>query len=263
MKILSYATLLLLIALSLAPDLWRGDAAAQNRQTLDARPSLRYPLGTDEFGRDRLTRLLLATRTSILLAPAAALLAVGLAAIAGVCAGAARGRLRVFDAITDLILSLPWLFVLLAVRASLPLDTPPLQLAITTFVFLALLAWAAPARLLERAVARLQKDDFALQSRALGIPALRIWTRHILPNLRPLLAAQFWICTPLFVLGEANLGLLGLGIPEPTPSLGGMLRELQGYGNASNQPWLYAPIVVLILLTASLSIIARSGEMNA
>ena len=69
---------------------------------------------------------------------------------------------------------------------------------------------------------------------------------HLLPNLKPVLRAQFWIFVPVFLLTEANLGLLGLGVLEPMPSLGGMLAELQNYERIPDAPWMLTPAILLL-----------------
>jgi peptide/nickel transport system permease protein len=72
---------------------------------------------------------------------------------------------------------------------------------------------------------------------------------QIAPNLKAVALAQFWTSIPIFLLGEANLGLLGLGVAEPIPSLGGLMREAEGYGRIQSQPWLIAPILLVVLLS--------------
>src|SRR4051794_25482413 len=101
-----------------------GSYSAQFRDAIGSPPSARFPLGTDELGRDRLARLLYGTRVSLLLAPAAALLSTLLAALIGGTAGYFGGLWeRLVGRAIDLFLSLPWLFLLLVVRALLPLNT--------------------------------------------------------------------------------------------------------------------------------------------
>src|SRR5262245_16921940 len=119
----------------------------QFRNDLDSPPSKQYPLGTDELGRDRFSRLLYGMRVSLLLAPAAALLSTLLSAVLGglgAYIGGIWDRLTTF--FIDLFLSLPWLFLLLTVRALLPLNVPPATSVTVTFTLLGLLGWAASAR---------------------------------------------------------------------------------------------------------------------
>ena len=116
-----------------------------------------------------------------------------------------------------MFLSLPWLFLLLTVRALLPLNVPPVTSIVVTFALLGLLGWAAAARVVHASVRTLRNSDFVLQARASGCGRLRLLFVHLLPNLRPILLAQFWISIPVFILTEANLGLMGLGVSEPLP----------------------------------------------
>jgi len=121
--------------------------AKQFREEPDAAPSRQHWLGTDDLGRDRFSRVLYGTRISLLLAPAAAFLAAALAGLLGGVAGYLGGwTKRSLMAATDLVLSLPWLFLLLAVRALLPLNVEPLQSVTITFLILGCLGWAAGAR---------------------------------------------------------------------------------------------------------------------
>jgi len=85
-----------------------------------------------------------------------------------------------------------------------------------------------------------------LLARASGIRPARLLLRHILPNLRGVLGAQFWVSIPVFILAEANLGILGLGVAEPLPSWGSLLRELESFTTASPQPSELVPLLLLI-----------------
>src|SRR5271165_1887985 len=121
--------------------------AEQSRDFISAPPSAKFPLGTDELGRDRFARLLYGTRVSLLLAPAAALLSTLIAALLGGTAGYLGGRWeRLVTSGIDVFLSLPWLFLLMAVRALLPLNTSPVTSVVLTFLLLGCLGWASPAR---------------------------------------------------------------------------------------------------------------------
>ena len=136
--------LLGLVALAslLAGWLCTSSYSQQFRDAISAPPSSKFLLGTDELGRDRFARLLYGTRISLLLAPAAALLSTLIAAFVGGTAGYLGGRWeRVVTSGIDLFLSLPWLFLLLAVRALLPLNTSPMTSVIITFLLLGCLGW--------------------------------------------------------------------------------------------------------------------------
>jgi len=254
---------LLLTALAcVAPALLtRSSYDEQQRDFVNTAPSARFPLGTDDLGRDRLTRLVYGARTSLLLACAAALLATVVAALVGGVAGWLGGRVEKTALWgTDLFVSLPWLFLLLTVRALLPLDVAPATSVAITFLLLGLLGWAGPARVVRSRVRSMAVSDFVLQARACGVSRTRLFVRHILPNVRPVLLAQFFVSLPLFVLSEANLGVLGLGVSEPLPSLGSLLRELQDYSALSSRPWALVPAILLTLVVASLYALATRTE---
>ena len=233
--------------------------AEQSREFISSPPSASFWLGTDELGRDRFARLRYGTRVSLLLAPAAALLATLIAALIGGAAGYLGGRWeRMITSGIDLFLSLPWLFLLLAVRALLPLNTSAITSVMITFLLLGCLGWAAPARIVRAGTMTLAEADFLLQARANGVSRWRLFWRHLIPNLRPILLAQFWIAIPVFILSEANLGLLGLGVSEPLPSWGALLRDLENYSAVLQNPWMIAPAVLLVLVVACLQLLLRT-----
>jgi peptide/nickel transport system permease protein len=223
----------------------------QFREEVSAGPSRAHPLGTDAVGRDRLSRLLYGGRVSLLLAPAAALLSIVMALGAGLGA-ALLGKWweTALAAVIDLFLSIPWLFLLLMVRGLLPLNTSPEASIALTFLLLGVLGWAGPARVAMAAARRQAASDYVLAARASGAGPWRAAVRHILPNLAPVALAQFWTTMPAYLLAEANLSLLGLGISEPLPSWGNLLRELQNLPALPRAPWMLVPLVLLVVTLA-------------
>jgi peptide/nickel transport system permease protein len=248
------AVILVVVVSSLAAHvLAPHDYAAEFRDHPNEPPSRAFLLGTDDLGRDRFSRLLYATRVSVLFAPATALIATAIAAIMGFLAGYRGGWLDTAASILiDLVLSLPWLFALLTLRALLPLDVSSKVSLAMTGLLLAAVGWASGGRVVRASVAALRDSPPLTQARAYGCQPRRLFWFHIIPNLRPVLAAQFWILVPVFLLTEANLGLLGIGISEPIPSIGNMLAELQNYQQIPEAPWVLAPAVLLVTLVASL-----------
>lgn len=238
--------------------------AHQFRSEPDSPPSSQHLLGTDDLGRDRFSRVLYGTRVSLMLAPAAALLSSLLAVLIGGGAGFAGGWVRkCIMSATDLFLSLPWLFLLITVRALLPLNVSPFLSVTITFALLGCLGWAAAARVLCADASTLRESDFIVLARACGTGPWRLLWRHIVPNLRPVVFAQFWISVPVFILAEANLGMLGLGVAEPLPSWGSLLRELQGYSAISGQPWQFVPLLLFVLVVSSFHLALLKQEWSA
>ena len=238
------------------------DYATQFREAPNSPPSHQHWLGTDDLGRDRFSRVLYGTRISLLMAPAAALLSTLLATLVGGAAGYLGGWWeRAAMTVTDLFLSMPWLFLLLAVRAMLPLNVSPVTSVAVTFLMLGLLGWAASARVLCAGARGLRDSDFVLQARASGLHRARLLAVHVLPNLKPVLLAQFWISIPVFIISEANLGILGLGVAEPLPSWGSLLRELESFTSFGFEVWKLVPLVLLVLVVSSFQIILARDEV--
>jgi len=163
--------------------------------------------------------------------------------------------------LADLFLALPWLFLLLTVRAALPLNVTPWTSLVITFGLLSLLGWAGPARVIRTCVKSLKDADFLLQARALGCHPTRLVCLHVLPNLKAPLMAQFWFSVPAFILSEANLSLLGLGVAEPLPSLGALLGELENISAVQSKPWMLAPAVVLLAIMCCFQLIFPKEEV--
>jgi peptide/nickel transport system permease protein len=227
--------------------------AEQFRDHAGEPPTRAFPLGTDELGRDRVSRLLHACRTSLLLAIGTASLAMSLATLIGAVAGFAGGWVdSALSSGMDLMLSLPWLFVLLTLRALLPLNTSPIASMAATAALIGLIGWAPAARVVRANVIGIRNSAPMLYARACGLRDRRLLAVHLLANLKPVLRAQFWIFVPVFLLTEANLGLLGLGVLEPMPSLGSMLSELQNYDRIPGAPWILIPAIMLLGVITSL-----------
>ena len=166
-------------------------------------------------------------------------------------------------AATDLFLAMPWLFLLLAVRAMLPLNVSPMASVAVTFLLLGILGWAASARVLCAGARGLRNSDFILLARASGVSGVRLLLIQVLPNLKPVLAAQFWISIPVFILSEANLGVLGLGVAEPLPSWGSLLREMESFTSFGFEAWKLVPLALLVLVVSSFQIILSRDEVYA
>ena len=251
------------VSMALATFLLPAHYARQYRDIPNATPSSAHPLGTDALGRDSLSRLLYGTRVSLLLAPAAALLSTLIAAFLGSVAGLLGGWFeRIVLAATDLSLALPWLFLLLVVRAILPLDVPPLVSVVIAFLMMGLLGWQASVRVICAAARGVRDSDFLLLARSTGCKPARLVWRHVAPNLRPLFFAQFFISIPLFILTEANLSILGLGVMEPMPSWGNLMRGFEDFSVLAANPWRLVPLVLLVIVVMCFQLVLPQQEVT-
>lgn len=213
---------------------------------VDAPASLMF-FGTDGLGRDVFARFLLGARISLF----AGLLAAGLALAAGFLLGASAGfyggRLdSLLMRLVELFLALPWLYLLLGLRAFLPLRLSALEAFFLIIAVIGLIGWARPARLVRGLVLSARERDFVTAARSFGAPDSHILRRHILPETRSLLATQAAILAPRYILAEVTLSFLGLGIAEPTPSWGTLLANLQRYYVLSSYWWMLAPAIGLV-----------------
>lgn len=232
----------------------------QFRDSPAAPPGGHFLLGTDEIGRDRFSRLLYATQISIVLAPAAAAVSVVLALL---IAPLGRHFLRpVVSVITTICLALPWIFLFIILRAELPLDTGPIVSVLITFGLMGVAGWAWPARIFSAALGDMERSGWMLHARACGMSGRRIALVHVWPHLRSVATAQFRVLVPAYILAEASLGLLGLGVPEPLPSWGNLLRDLQHPDLVRTNPWILAPLFLLMIVMICLEAL-ESGPFPA
>lgn len=242
---LAFILLLTLVAL-LAPVLAPEDPNATDLRNAFASPgSSGALLGTDDLGRDILSRLIFATRVSLV----AAVLAVGVAMALSVPTGLIAGYLggwvdALIMRVADAIMSFPFLILAIAVIGAMG---PGLTNAMVTvgFVFAPRLL-----RLVRAATLEVRQETFIDASRTIGTPTARIIRRHVLPNILSPLVVQASLLTGFAMLAEASLSFLGLGIQPPDASWGVMLER--GFQNISREP----ALVILPGLAIALAVLA-------
>ena len=206
-----------------------------------------YLLGSDAYGRDQLSRFLVGGQVSL----AAGLLGAGLTLLIGLCVGAMAGyyggwRDNVLMRLAELFLALPWLYLLFALRAFLPLAVGPLEAFFLIIAVIGAVGWARPARLVRGVVLSAKERDFVRAARGFGATNGYLLRRHILPETSSVLLTQVAILIPQYVLAEMALSFLGLGVPEPLPSWGNLLSSLQQYSVLVSYWWMYLPSLIMV-----------------
>jgi len=188
-------------------------------------------LGTDELGRDVLSRLVHGTRLSLFVAACATLVTVLIGVTIGLMAGYCGGWVdTVLMRMTDVVLAFPLLLLALALAALLEPGLPSLLIVI------AAVGWTGVARTVRGELLSLCERDFMTAAVALGAAPARLMLRHLLPNVATTVLVMAVLSTSNTVLLDAGLSYLGLGIPVPTPSWGRMLSDSQTYYRTA--PWL-------------------------
>lgn len=213
------------------------------------KPGFRWPefLGTDSLGRSELSRVIYGLRVSLLISVLAATLAFILAVIVGVTAGYMRGWVeRVFDLLLDTILAYPPLMFLLAITAALRPGFMTLTIA------LMFLSFPTQAKVARANTLSFIGREFIVAARAMGAKTSRIIFVELLPNIiLPVMSVTFLSMASLIV-AEGSLSFLGLGIPSPTPALGGMIAD--GRTSLSTAPHMvFVPGIALLLTVFSLN----------
>ena len=204
-------------------------------------------MGTDAYGRDQLSRFLYGGQVSLLRGLLACAISMAAASLLGMLAGYFGGW--VDDALmgaAEISLALPWLYLLVAVRALLPFDEPPRTAFLIICLLLGLAGWARPARLIRATALAARERAYVLASRNFGASSPHILRRHILPQLLPVCATQSSLLIPRYILAEVTLSFLGLGVNEPVPSWGNMLAPLQHYSALIQGWWLFLPALILV-----------------
>jgi peptide/nickel transport system permease protein len=221
-------------------------------------------LGADGFGRDLFSRLLHASRVTLALGFVATLGATALGALLGALAGYTGGRVdAMLMRTSEFLLVLPAIYVVLAVRAALPLVVEPT----TTFVALACIftvfGWPFVAKGVRAIVASEREREYVHAARALGAGPGRVLLIHILPSVRGHMATQATLLLPAFILAEATMSYVGLGFPDRTPTWGTLLQEAANVSMLADAPWVLAPAGAIFVVVLGVNLVLQAPRAHA
>lgn len=206
-------------------------------------------LGADGFGRDVLSRTLYGARASLGLALVATLGTLVIGALLGAWAGAAGGLVeRAVLRAGDVLIVLPLLYVVVALRGALPLVLPLTTVTLVLAAIFVALGWPRVSRGVWTIVRAEAREEYVLAAIAAGASRWRVVTRHLLPACAGYLAVQAALLVPGFVLAEATLSYVGLGFPDDVPSWGTALTAAANIGAMTRAPWTLAPAAAMFLV---------------
>lgn len=229
---LSAVLIAIIFSLSiLSPLISPYDPEKINLDSIKEPPGFKHPFGTDNKGRDILSRVLYGGRISISVAIIAASLSMGIGLIIGLCAGYFGGKFdTIIMAFVDLILAFPSLLLAIGVSIILP---PGIY---TVMIAIASVGWASFARLIRGYVLTLKEAPFIEAAKAIGCGDSRILFAHLMPQCFPISLVMMGIKLGGYILTEASLSFLGLGAQPPTPSWGSMVSMNRAY--IASEPWM-------------------------
>jgi ABC-type dipeptide/oligopeptide/nickel transport system permease subunit len=251
--ILIFYTLMAVFAPIIAPyhysQQFRKDGLTRNGSPVA--PNSKFWFGTDTLGRDQLSRMIYGARTAMVVGISAGFVTTIIGVLFGSAAGLTGGKMdTVMMRGVDVIMSLPSLFLMLMFVAILPGRSIGVTIAV-----LCLTGWTGAARVFRSQVISIKERDFIQAERSMGASTAYIFFRHMLPQLLPLMIVSAGLAVPSAVFAEAGLSFLGLGVPPPWPTWGGMLNV--GTSMYRNAPWLlFYPALMLILLVVSFNLLS-------
>lgn len=222
---------LLILTAIVGPFLVSYDPLAMDLDSLKQPPNATHLLGTDSIGRDILSRLVFGARISLSVGILASALSLCIGIFFGLIAGYFGSKVdALFSQVFDIFLAFPSLLLAIGISAVMPPGLTSVMLAIT------LVGWAGFARLVRGITLSLKEQTYVEASQSLGASSTRILYKHILPNALPLVIVAGSLRVGGFILLEAALSFLGLGIQPPAPTWGSMISLNRAYINSA--PWM-------------------------
>ena len=207
-----------------------------------------FLMGTDRFGRDMLSRIIVGGRISLSIGLFAVFLSLTIGSVLGVTSGYYGGAIdNLIQRVIELIFAFPQIPILMALSAVLPADWPSHLVFMGIVTVLSLIGWGGLAREIRGKTLSLREADFVLAARVCGAGDARIIFRHLLPSMLSHIIVIATLAIPIFILGESTLSFLGLGIKPPSTSWGLLLSDAMNIHSLSLYPWLLAPGLCIII----------------
>ena len=215
-----------------------------------------FLLGSDNYGRDLLSRILFGGRVSLFIGFFAIFITTFIGLIIGGISGFYGG---IIDSIimraAEVIMSIPSFYLLLALAAVLPLDVSSAFRFFLIVSILSFLGWAGMARVIRGMVLAVKNEDYVVAAKAIGAADKRIIIKHILPSTATYVIIRATVAIPGYIIMESGLSFIGLGIQEPSASWGNMLSSAQNITKITDFPWLLLPGFFIFITVLSYNIL--------
>ena len=249
--VVSFWVVAVIIVLALLAPLLAPYGPQEITSEFSAAPSLKHLLGTDQIGRDVLSRLLFGTRVSLFVGFMATVISTVLGVLLGLLAGYVGGALdMVLMRFTDMVMSFPYILLILVASV---IFKPGLWSIIVVFGFV---DWPGVARLVRGSILSIKEQDYVKSSQIAGMPRSYILFSDILPNVMTNILVFATTVMATSILDEAALSFLGMGIQPPAASLGNMLNGAESVTVLTGMPWLWiSPGLVIIILVVCVNFV--------
>jgi len=218
-----------------------------------------YLLGADSRGRDLFSRLLYGGRVSLSIGLIGVLISFSIGLIIGGAAGFYGGKIdNLLMRLCEMVMMVPGFYLLLALRAAVPDDFNSVQVYFSIIVILSFIGWAGLARIIRGMCLSLRERDYVLAARTLGVSDFTIIVKHILPHTLSYSIFAIMLSIPGYILGEAALSLLALGIQDPFASWGNMLSDAMSIVRIKFAPWILWPAFFIFLTVICFNVIGNA-----
>jgi peptide/nickel transport system permease protein len=223
--------------------------------TVDA-PGRIYIWGADARGRDLFSRIWYGARISLSIG----LIGVAISFILGLIIGGIAGYYGgwvdgVLMRICEMFMMIPGFYLMLALRAAVPENFNSVQVYFSVVVILALIGWASLARIIRGMALSLREREYVLAAKTLGVPDIVIILKHILPQTISYSMATLMLTVSSYILAEAGLSVVGLGIQDPIPSWGNLLSDAMGIVPVIFAPWILLPGLFIFLAVMCFNVV--------